>query len=190
MPGAQAQQQDEEWAALMRAAQRGDARSYERLLRAIAPFLRNLVRRYCREPQRIEDVVQDVLLTVHRIRHTWDPRRPFSPWLAAIAGRRAIDVLRRQTRISRHEQADEEAMVTFADPAPNNEDGPGRSLADIAPLLDALPPRQREALEALKLRGRSLQQASQESGQSVAALKVNMHRAVKTLRRLVGADTA
>ena len=26
-------------------------------------------------------------LTVHRIRHTWDPRRAFSPWLASIAAR-------------------------------------------------------------------------------------------------------
>ena len=190
MAGAQAQQQEQEWAALMRAAQQGDGRSYERLLRAIAPFLRSLARRYCREPQRQEDVVQDVLLTVHRVRHTWDPGRPFSPWLAAIAARRAIDLLRRETRIARHEQADEEAVVTFADPLPNNDEGAGPSLADIAPLLAALPLRQREALEALKLRGRSLLEASRESGQSVAALKVNVHRAVKTLRRLVGTDTA
>jgi len=190
MVGAQAQQQEEEWAVLMRAAQQGDARSYERLLRAISPFLRSLARRYCREPQRQEDVVQDVLLTVHRVRHTWDPGRPFSPWLAAIAGRRSIDLLRRETRISRHEHADEEAVVTFADPAPNNDEGADPSLADIAPLLASLPPRQREALEALKVRGQTLLEASRESGQSVAALKVNMHRAVKTLRRLVGTDTA
>ena len=189
MVGAQAQQQEAEWAALMRAAQQGDASAYERLLRVIAPFVRSLARRYCREPQRQEDVVQDVLLTVHRVRHTWDPGRPFSPWLAAIAARRAIDLLRREARIARHEQVDEEAWVTFADPAANNEAGAERSFADIAPLLDSLPPRQREALEALKLRGQTLQQASRDSGQSVAALKVNMHRAVKTLRRLVGTDT-
>ena len=189
MISAQAQQQETEWAALMRAAQLGDGACYERLLRAIAPFVRSLARRYCREAERQEDVVQDVLLTVHRVRHTWDPSRPFSPWLAAIAARRAIDLLRREARIARHEQSDEEAWVTFADPATNNDDGADRSYADIAPLLASLPQRQREALEALKLRGQSLQQASRESGQSVAALKVNMHRAVKTLRRLVGTDT-
>lgn len=186
---ARALQQDEEWAALMRAAQQGDAHSYERLLRAITPFVRNFARRYCREPHRQDDVVQDVLLTVHRVRHTWDPGRPFSPWLAAIAGRRSIDLLRRETRIARFEEADEVAVVTFADPSSNNDDGGNHSFADIAPLLAALPPRQREALEALKVRGQSLMEASRESGQSVAALKVNMHRAVKTLRRLVGMDT-
>jgi RNA polymerase sigma factor (sigma-70 family) len=141
-----------------------------------------------RRPDRREDVVQEVLLTVHRVRRTWDPRRPFSPWLATIAARRAIDLLRRRSRIERHEQHDELASETFADPAANNDDGEERSLADLAPFLEALPVRQREALEALKLRGQSLQEAARSSGQSVAALKVNMHRAVKSLRRLLGTE--
>ena len=54
-------------------------------------------------------------------------------------------------------------------------------------LLRSLPPRQREALEALKLRELTLAEAAAESGQSVGALKVNAHRALKTLRRLLGA---
>ena len=34
---------------------------------------------------RVDDVVQDVLLTIHRARATYDPSRPFLPWLRAIA---------------------------------------------------------------------------------------------------------
>jgi RNA polymerase sigma-70 factor (ECF subfamily) len=63
-----------------------------------------------------------------------------------------------------------------------------RAAEQIEPLLAALPERQRQALEATKLRGLSLAQAAEESGQSVAALKVNVHRAVKSLRRLLGND--
>jgi len=33
----------------------------------------------------LEDVYQEVLLAVHRVRHTYDARRPFEPWLFAIA---------------------------------------------------------------------------------------------------------
>ena len=53
----------------------------------------------------VEDVVQDVLMTVHAVRHTYDPKRPFGPWLVAIAHGRIIDQLRRQTRrkVSRDE---------------------------------------------------------------------------------------
>ena len=182
------EQQEAEWVVLMRAAQGGDARRYEQLLRAVTPFIRSLTRRYCRDTQFAEDVVQDVLLTVHRIRHTWDPQRPFSPWLAAITARRGIDRIRRASRISRHEVSDELALETFAAPSANNESGALRAAQAIEPLLAALPERQRRALEAVKLRGLSVAQAASESGQSVAAVKVNVHRAVKALRQRVADD--
>jgi RNA polymerase sigma-70 factor (ECF subfamily) len=187
-PQSQSQQQEASWAGLMRAAQGGDARSYDQLLRAVTPFVRNLARRYCRSGELAEDVVQDVLLTVHRVRHTWDPQRPFCPWLAAIAARRGIDRIRRATRIARYEVSDELAIETFATPAANNDSGALRAVEAIEPLLAALPERQRLALEAVKIRGLSVAQAASESGQSVAALKVNVHRAVKALRKLVAAD--
>jgi RNA polymerase sigma-70 factor (ECF subfamily) len=187
-PETQMQQQEASWVLLMRAAQGGDARSYDELLRSITPFIRNLTRRYCRDPDLAEDVVQDVLLTVHRVRHTWDPQRPFSPWLASIAARRGIDRIRRASRVARHEVSDELAIETFAAPAANNESGALRAAEAIAPLLAALPDRQRRALEAVKIRGLSVAQAASESGQSVAALKVSVHRAVKALRSLVAAD--
>ena len=185
-PLSRSEQQEAAWALLMRAAQAGDARCYEQLLRAVSPFVRNLTRRYCRDPDLAEDVVQDVLLTVHRIRHTWDPQRPFSPWLASIAARRGIDRIRRASRIARHEVSDELAVETFATPATNNDSGALHAIEAIEPLLAALPERQRLALEAVKIRGLSVAQAASEVGQSVAALKVNVHRAVKALRKLVG----
>ena len=182
------QQQEAEWVLLMRAAQGGDARCYEQLLRAVSPFIRSLTRRYCRDPDLAEDVVQDVLLTVHRIRHTWDPQRPFSPWLASIAARRGIDRIRRASRIASHEVSDELALETFAAPAANNDSGALRAALAIEPLLAALPERQRRSLEAVKIRGLSVAQAASESGQTAGAVKVNVHRAVKALRKLVAAS--
>jgi RNA polymerase sigma-70 factor (ECF subfamily) len=186
MVSERAAEQEQHWCAWMRAAQGGDQAAYARLLSAVTPFVRSLARRYGGPNATAEDIVQEVLLTVHRVRHTWDPARPFSPWLAAIAARRSIDLLRRSSRIARHEQSDDVAYETFADPAANNEAGAVHAAIEIEPLLAALPARQLEALEALKLRGLSLKEAAAASGQSVAALKVNMHRAVKTLQRLVG----
>jgi RNA polymerase sigma-70 factor (ECF subfamily) len=155
------------------------------LLHEITPFVRNLARRHCRHPQDLDEMVQDTLLTVHRVRHTYDPARPFSPWLAAITQRRAIDILRRRRRVSSHESADIGTIETFAAPAANQELEAVRSREEIQALLQQLPPRQREAVEALKLRELSLAEASEASGQSVGALKVNAHRAMKALRALM-----
>jgi RNA polymerase sigma-70 factor (ECF subfamily) len=69
----------------MVAAQGGDRGAYERLLREILPLLRAVVASHHRHPDRIDDVIQHVLLSVHRVRHTYDPARPFRHWLLAIA---------------------------------------------------------------------------------------------------------
>ena len=169
----------------MRAAQSGDGPSYARLLRDIGPFVRNLARRHCRKPEDLEEAVQETLLTVHRVRHTYDAARPFSPWLAAIAQRRTIDILRRRQRILHFEAAELDAVETFAAPGANQELEAVRSASEVQELLKQLPPRQREALETLKLRELSLTEASAASGQTVGALKVNAHRALKALRGLI-----
>jgi RNA polymerase sigma factor (sigma-70 family) len=169
----------------MCAAQAGDRAAYSRLLREVTPFVRALLRRHCSHRQDIEEMVQETLLTLHRVRQTYDPKRPFSPWLGAIAARRGIDGLRRRSRVARHEiSAEIESYETFADPAANIDIAAVRSAGEIEELLQRLPPRQRAALEAVKLKEMSLAEASAVSGQSVGALKVNTHRALKTLRAL------
>jgi RNA polymerase sigma factor (sigma-70 family) len=172
----------------MAAAQDGDSIAYERLLRDIVPFIRAVVAKQNRRPDRLEDVVQDVLLTLHRVRHTYDPSRPFSHWLAALARRRSIDALRRRTRVDAAEISDERSYETFADPAANRIIERREREAGLDAAIATLPDSQREAIELLKLREMSLSEAARTSGKSIAALKVNVHRALKTLKaRLSGA---
>ncbi|MEJ0067409.1 MAG: sigma factor [Pseudomonadota bacterium] len=85
---AQRPETGEGWAALMARAQAGDRAAYHRLLTEITPYVRSIAARYHRTREDVEDAVQDVLLSVHTIRHTYDPERPFGPWLATIADRR------------------------------------------------------------------------------------------------------
>ncbi|MGH7007362.1 MAG: sigma-70 family RNA polymerase sigma factor [Stellaceae bacterium] len=176
------------WSRLMAAAQDGDRKAYETLLREIVPYVRAVARHTHAAPDRVEEVVQDVLLTVHRVRHTYDPARPFRPWLAAIARRRAIDALRRHRRTETHEISDQYAYETFADIAANRHAEMPTTAAGLRAAIADLPAQQREAVQLLKVRGLSLAQASAETGKSTAALKVNMHRAVKTLRRRLTGD--
>jgi RNA polymerase sigma-70 factor (ECF subfamily) len=176
----------EGWPSLMAAAQDGDRAAYERLLRETVPFIRAVVSAQHRG-ERIEDIVQDVLLTVHRVRHTYDPTRPFDAWLATIARRRSIDALRRRVRLAELETKDDFAYETFADPGANKELDRTVRTSGLGEAIASLSESQREAIELLKVRDLSLREASQVSGKSIAALKVNVHRAIKSLReRLKG----
>ncbi|HVJ51901.1 MAG TPA: sigma-70 family RNA polymerase sigma factor [Aliidongia sp.] len=173
---------DVEWSRLMATAQKGDFRAYECLLGQIRPLIRRIVAPRHRNIDRVEDVVQDVLLTVHRVRYTYDPSRPFSHWLAAIAQRRSIDVLRRTGRIERREVSDDIAYASYSDALADRTIEMRQKSKELNKAISALPSSQRMALELLKLREMSLAEASAETGRSVNSLKIAAHRAVKTLR--------
>ncbi len=173
--------QGEELARLMAAAQDGDRRAYATLLQAITPYLRAQARRYLRSSHDVEDVVQEILLTIHRVRHTYDPARPFLPWLVAIARRRVVDRLRGKGRRDTHEVVVSPDDETFTNaPANIPDEEADHSLLHAA--VAALPPGQRLAVELLKFKDMSLKEASDLSGMSVGSLKVAAHRAYKALR--------
>ena len=171
---------DTDWAILMAHAQDGDRAP----INACCRRSRSLAARRHRDLSDIEDAVQDILLTVHSIRHTFDPSRPFGPWIVTIANRRFIDRLRREGRKRDRETPLTPEHETFAEPQANHEEKPDRR--ELEKAIDELPPMQRKAVQLLKLKEMSLKEASTTSGMSVTALKVNMHRAVKSLRKILG----
>lgn len=177
--------ESDSWPELLARAQAGDAAGYRRFLGEAAGFLRAVVARTGIPADQVEDVVQETLISVHAIRHTYDPARPVKPWLTAIARRRAIDWRRRRNSARDHEVAlDDAAHETYADPDANRDREKAEAAAAVRRWLDELPPGQRQAVELLKLREMSLVEASAASGQSVGALKVATHRAMATLRKL------
>jgi RNA polymerase sigma factor (sigma-70 family) len=174
-----------DWSIYMTRAQGGDREAYRRLLEDVTPYLRSIAARCFQNSGDIEDAVQEVLLTVHAVRHTYDPARPFGPWLVAIANRRVVDGLRRQGRSKAREVALDIEHETFAAPQANLAEtaSDGRVLRDA---IEQLPPGQRDAVRMVKLQEMSLKEAAAASGMSVAALKVATHRALKNLRKIFG----
>ena len=170
---------DSSLAQLMAMAQDGDASAYRTLLAECQTWL---VRYFARRiaPHAVDDLVQDTLISVHRKRASFDPARPFLPWLAAIARYRWIDQLRR------HYRADEtelnEAMV--ADP----HDPAVLARIGIERLLAFLPPPQAAVIRLVKIDGLSIADAATRSGQSEALVKVNIHRGIKKMSSLVESE--
>jgi RNA polymerase sigma-70 factor (ECF subfamily) len=172
----------------MARAQDGDRIAYRALLEQVVPYLRAVAARRFKDGSDIDDSVQDILLTVHAMRHTYDPRRPFGPWLVTIAHRRIIDRLRQRLRTRARETEFTPEHETFSADGTNltlNRDETSADDAALHAAIEQLPSDQREAIRLLKLKQMSLKEASLASGRSVSALKVATHRAVKGLRRIL-----
>jgi RNA polymerase sigma-70 factor (ECF subfamily) len=179
---------DQRRTAQMAAAQAGDRAAYEALLRDCVPLVKVVAGRLGVPPDSREDVVQDVLLTIHRARHTYDPARSFTAWLRIIAERRAIDLLRQARRRSARELHAPLALEAYPDPGADPARGLDQADASsrVTAALATLPPRQREAVQAPMLGQQSLAVAAAATGRTANALKVNLHRALKALRGRFG----
>jgi RNA polymerase sigma factor (sigma-70 family) len=169
---------ESDWAAWMRAAMTGDAGAYRQLLVSLAPHVRAVARSQCRRlgaPEgEVEDIVQEVLLTIHLKRGTWDQSRPVGPWVAAIARHRLIDLLRRR----RHSTV---PIEDFEDSLPAEDLTPELSARDIDTLLGHLKPQQREVVRSISLDGGSIRETADRLQMTEGAVRVTLHRALKAL---------
>ena len=172
----------------MVAAQAGDRAAYETLLRDCIPFIKQVARGQGIRPDLIDDVVQETLLTVHRARQTYDPNRSFTAWLRTIAQRRAIDGLRRVGRMRTREVYAPLAYENHSDPSGATEETVSQTdhAKSLNFALGKLSVRQREAVEHLALQSQSLAQTATVTGRSTGSLRLDWHRALKTLRAQFG----
>ncbi len=156
----------------------GDASSYHSLLTELSAHLRSFLRRrLSRLPEEVEDLVQELLLAIHTQRHTYDPGRPLTAWVHAIARYKLIDLLRRRSRTDLLNDSfdDQEELFAQADT------GASEARYDVAKLLEALPDRQRLPIQYVKIDGGSVADAARRIGMSESAVKVGIHRGLKVL---------
>jgi RNA polymerase sigma factor (sigma-70 family) len=180
---------DQRRAMWMALAQTGDRQAYEKVLADSVALIRAAARRKGVAHDHLDDVVQETLITIHRVRHTFDPGRSYDAWVTAIASRRAIDALRGRGRRDRRELHDDFAL----DNHPDRHDASAATESlqrarQLHAAIAELPPGQREAIEQLGLRERSLSEVADLTGRKSGALKVNLHRAIKALRERFHGD--
>ena len=173
---------------LMLASQRGDAAAYRTLLAKLAPCLRAYYKRRMmgagRGAEEAEDLVQETLLVVHVKRHTYDPDALFTPWLHAIARYKLIDHLRRNKMSRMNVSIDDHRELMAADDHASIE-----GTHDMTKLLGRLPRRTRQAIEAVKLEGKSVAETAARYGMSESNVKISIHRGLKTLASIVGRNS-
>ena len=173
------------WSALMVSAQAGNQDDYRVLLKELGDVVHRFLCSRFGHHHFIEDCVQEALVAMHHARHTYDPRRPFRPWLFAIVRHKTIDILRKQrTREKAADQFTREQEVLSQSPGTPH---PGEGMHGEG-LLAQLPEQHREILVLTKVIGYSIAEAAGKLGISQSATKVRVHRAVHKLRRLLEED--
>lgn len=165
--------------ALMTAALGGDARAYRELLVDVGAHLRAYYVRRLSSQADVEDLVQETLIAMHTRRSTYDASQPLTPWLHAIARYKLIDHFRRTGRRQAVPLDDAGELVGHAD----HEDAIAKR--DAERLLAKLPARSQMLLRSVKFEGLSTEEAARRAGMSESAVKVAVHRAIRSLSSML-----
>lgn len=163
----------------------GNKAIYTELLSHISSLARHYVERKIGQHDASEDIVQEILISVHKALHTYDPSRPCMPWLASIMHYRLSDWMRSHYRTSAHKTVSLDDVEDFlsADvtiPSIENE--------CIKKAVSALSPKQQQVIEAMYFKEMTVSEASEALAMSVSAVKVTAHRAYKQLALLLGEE--
>lgn len=169
---------EDKFVKLMRLAQSGNNAAYSELLRAITPLIRGFIYNRIGNGADHDDILQEVLLGIHRASQTYNTDRPFKSWMFAIADHKVKDYLRHYYRKKTLTQVDFEKIQDFLiDPV--TEDGYANEV--LSELLEALPKKQRRIVHMMKIDGDSAKEIAEAMDMSVSNVKVTAHRAYKVL---------
>ncbi len=160
----------------------GDGPAYHQFLKELSAHLRGFFRRRLSGlPDEVEDLVQEVLLAIHNQRHTYDPAQPLTAWAHAIARYKMIDLLRRRGSYENLNVAlDDELELSSSSDHEASE-----ARRDVLKLLQQLPQHLRLPIQHMKLEGLSVVETARLTGMSESAVKVGVHRGLKTLAAMI-----
>jgi RNA polymerase sigma factor (sigma-70 family) len=169
--------------ALMTGYQDGSRDAFEQLHASLAPILRRHLLRLARDPSRVDDLLQDTFLQVHRARHTYDPAYPVLPWACAVARHVFLMDCRyrgRRADVSRQEELSEETVAcgSHHEEALIARDEVTRALAELSPAT-------RRSVLLHHLHGLSFQEISRRLQVRGPALRARASRGVARLREII-----
>lgn len=161
----------------------GDQQAYANFLQGITPLLHRMVISQCAAADR-DDLVQEILISIHKARHTYDGKRPLLPWLAAIAKFRLTDHIRKYYTQRRDKTIDIDGLEEFLP------DVTQESVDDewIDKWLEDVPDHHKRILTLMHVEGYTAKQVGEQLKMNESAVKVAAHRALKKLRKKFGAE--
>ncbi len=176
--------QNELWKDLAIKAQSGDKRAYTALLTDILPFIKSRIAGGLSNPDWVDDIAQEVLISVHKSLNSYSPDRPFKPWLNAIIQFRRTDLLRKYYRDKKTKERSKENIDIFGQNVTFQTTS--GELKDIEKAIASLPAKQQKIFRMIKVEGYSAKEVASEMDMSVSAVKVAAHRTTNKLKDMLG----
>lgn len=167
-------------------ARRGNREAFRTLVERHAPAVFRVAFRVTGNEQDAEDVVQDAFLKAYTELPRFEGRAGFGTWLHRIAANCAVDLLRKRVREAATTLDDETPVAaTLASPEPNPERvAAGRELRErLEAAMASLSPLERAAFTLRHLEQRPVEEIASMLGQSAAAARHSVFRAVGKIRR-------
>lgn len=170
--------------AMMRLALAGDKLAYTTVLRETSRFLRPFLSKRVNQPAEIDDLLQEILLSIHKARHTYDGERPYKPWAFAIAKFRLLDHLR--AHYADHLRHSVE-LSEVENILPEHVTESGITYESISGEVHKLPGKQAAIVQMMHQEGYTAREVAEILNMKESAVKVAAHRAYKVIRNaLVG----
>ncbi len=176
-------QNDASLSSLMHQAQQGDKQAYSRLFLKVTPMLRSFISQKINNPNDMEDIVQEILISLHKAGHTYDANRPFEVWIYTIARYRLNDHLRsyyKNAALKEKIQDEHEHFTGNTDVTPDMEMD-----ESINELIAALPEKQRIIITMMKVEGYTAKETAEKVKMTETAVKVAAHRVYKKLAKQI-----
>ncbi|NET71238.1 MAG: sigma-70 family RNA polymerase sigma factor [Sphaerospermopsis sp. SIO1G2] len=164
---------------LMQSTQSGDKHAYALLLKEAKTLINRYLYKRVSVQEDIPDIAQEILLSIHKARHTYQPEKPFTPWLYAICNYRLSDYLRRTYR-SKEDACDDFSMVI--DHLSTAADDKTETRELLTKVLSCLNEKQRTIIKRLYFQEDSAKEVAEQLHISVTDVRTSAHRAMKRLR--------
>ncbi len=164
--------------ALFCAGVAGDQYSYAKFLQSITPLITRIVAKKIPAAD-VEDVVQEILISIHKARHTYDGQRPVMPWITSITLFRITDHLRKYYLQMRNKTVDISDLEEIL-PDVTQEGGANEYIDE---LLEDVPENHKRILTLMHMEGYTAKEIGKQMDMNESAVKVAAHRAIKRIKK-------
>lgn len=164
----------------------GDKASYTLFLKSVSIYAKNMLASSINDKSSLDDIAQEVLISVHKSLHTYSEDRPIKPWLYSIINFRKIDYLRKYYKRAENEvQNVDDDFINIKNVTNMRHAG---EYKDIERALESLPDKQREIFKMVRIDGYTSKEVANMMDMTESAIKVSVHRTGGKLREILNEE--